>query len=137
MSAPNHSAEESAEEPQGAPENGAASSYRVRVVAPPDYFPASTTPAKSPAADAYFVQSLVRAQLRLSLMVAAGFIVILVGIALIVAFWPEIRELQLFDVPLSWLILGVGVYPILLFAAALYARGAAKNEKMYRDLVKR
>ena len=124
-------------EPHDAPETVAASSYRVRVVAPADYFPATAPKAKTGADEAYFVRSLVRAQLRLALMVAGGFVVILVGIALIVAFWPEIRELTLFHIPLSWLVLGVGVYPILMFAAVLFSRGATKNERMYRDLVKR
>ncbi|WP_271395261.1 hypothetical protein [Neomicrococcus lactis] len=122
--------------PEDAPQTEAASSYRVRVVAPPDYFPAAPAKSATVAADYYFVQSLVRAQLRLSLMVAVGFIVLLVGIALIVAFWPEIRELRLFHIPLAWVVLGVGVYPILMLAAVLFTRGASKNERLYSDLVK-
>jgi len=43
-------------------------------------------------------------------------------------------ETFVFGVPLSWLLLAVGVYPLALTIAALYVRAATRNEARYRSL---
>lgn len=83
-----------------------------------------------------YVQSLIRAQLRL-----AGYVVLLLAATLgllPVAFrvLPAGR-VHVLGVPLPWLLLGVAVYPWLLWLARWYVRRAERNEDAFEDLVKR
>jgi hypothetical protein len=83
-----------------------------------------------------YVQSLIRAQLRL-----AGYVVLLLAATLgllPVAFRVlPVGRLHLLGVPLPWLLLGVAVYPWLLWLARWYVRRAERNEDAFEDLVKR
>lgn len=84
--------------------------------------------------DAMYVRSLIRSQLRLALVCAGGFvaatIVFVVGVALL----PALDETFVAGVPVSWLLLGLGVYPLAISVAALYVRAAQRNEARYRSL---
>ncbi|MEV7660194.1 hypothetical protein [Paenarthrobacter sp. NPDC089316] len=82
-----------------------------------------------------FVRSLIRSQLRLALVVACGFLVILAVYATILVYGPGVSETRVFGIPLDWLTLGVGIYPVIGLSAWLYNRAAARNEARYRDLV--
>ncbi|MFB0835191.1 hypothetical protein ACX8Z9_09945 [Arthrobacter halodurans] len=109
---------------------------RVRVTAPAG---SALRPARRGAADPVgdvYVRSLIRSQLRLALTVAIGFLVLLVGLAVLVGTWPQIHETRLATVPLPWLILALGVYPIILLGAFLFNRAAARNEDRYRDIAR-
>ncbi|MEE1620069.1 hypothetical protein ACQ3I4_01595 [Zafaria sp. Z1313] len=107
---------------------------RVRVTAPADArVPRTGRGAADPSGD-FYVRSLIRSQLRLALSVAIGFLLLLVGLAVLVAAWPQIHDIRLLTVPLPWLVLGIGVYPIILLGAFVYNRAAARNEERYRDL---
>ncbi|HET9842442.1 MAG TPA: hypothetical protein VFQ01_10590 [Nocardioides sp.] len=81
-----------------------------------------------------YVQSLMRAQLRL-----AGYVVLLlaatVGLLPVVFLVLPVDDVHLLGVPLSWLLLGVAVYPLLLAIAWWYVRRAEKNEAAFVDLV--
>jgi hypothetical protein len=83
-----------------------------------------------------YVQSLVRAQLRL-----AAYVVVL--LALSVGLLPVLFRVlpldgvRLLGVPLPWLLLGVGVYPWLLLLAWWYVRRAEHNEAAFVELVER
>jgi uncharacterized membrane protein (DUF485 family) len=81
-----------------------------------------------------YVRSLIRSQLRLALVCAGGFvaatIVFVVGVALL----PALDETFVAGVPVSWLLLGLGVYPLAISVAALYVRAAQRNEARYRSL---
>lgn len=83
-----------------------------------------------------YVQSLMRAQLRL-----AGYVVLLlaasVGLLPVAFLVLPVDRLHLFGVPLPWLLLGVGVYPLLLALAWWYVRRAEQNEAAFVDLVER
>ena len=83
-----------------------------------------------------YVQSLIRAQLRL-----AGYVVLLLAATLgllPVAFRVlPVGRLHVVGVPLPWLLLGVAVYPWLLWLARWYVRRAERNEDAFEDLVKR
>ncbi|ALV44721.1 hypothetical protein SAMN04489740_1833 [Arthrobacter alpinus] len=81
------------------------------------------------------VRSLIRSQLRLAIVVSAGFAASLLLCWGAVRWVPAIAESRLAGIPLPWLVLGVGVYPIIGACAWLYVRAAAKNESAYRDLV--
>nr|WP_205834572.1 hypothetical protein [Arthrobacter sp. SF27] len=82
-----------------------------------------------------FIRSLIRSQLRLALVVAGGFGVILAGVPVLMLLFPRINDITVFTVPLPWLLLGVGIYPVILVSAGLYNRAAARNERRFRQLV--
>lgn len=115
---------------------------RVRVTAPRAAGPAASARPSitrghadtSSDVDAMYVRSLIRSQLRLALVCAGGFvaatIVFVVGIALL----PALDETFVAGVPVSWLLLGLGVYPLAISVAALYVRAAQRNEARYRSL---
>jgi hypothetical protein len=83
-----------------------------------------------------YVQSLMRAQLRL-----AGYVVLLlagsIGLLPVVFLLLPVDGVHLLGVPLSWLLLGVAVYPLLLALAWWYVRRAEQNEAAFVDLVER
>jgi hypothetical protein len=120
---------------------------RVRVTAPRVSTPASTAiPAPRSAADLreaaeesdagqVFVGSLIRSQLRLGLVVAGGFLLILLGIRLMLWLVPGLAESKIAGLPFEWVLLGAGIYPVIGLGAWLYVRTAARNEARYRDLV--
>ncbi|MHA7263285.1 DUF485 domain-containing protein [Arthrobacter sp. TMN-37] len=124
-----------AREPSAAP-------ARVRVTAPrtsarpsPGAYPVTREMAEHSAVGEVFVASLIRSQLRLALVVAGGFLIILTGIPVLLAVFPSIREVTLLTVPVPWLLLGLGVYPLSIACAALYVRSASRNEKRFQDLI--
>lgn len=82
-----------------------------------------------------FIGSLIRSQLRLALVVTGGFLLILLGVPVLLAFLPVIATLTLFTVPAPWILLGVGVYPLVIICGALYVRSADRNEQRFLDLV--
>jgi hypothetical protein len=82
-----------------------------------------------------FIRSLMRSQLRLALVVAGGFGLILLGVPVLMLLFPSINGMSVFTVPLPWLLLGAGVYPVIFVCAALYNRAAARNEDRFRQLV--
>ena len=81
-----------------------------------------------------FVRSLIRSQLRLALVVAGGFLLILGAFPLLLAAAPGLAETRIAGIPFAWLLLGVGIYPVIGLSAWLYVRTAARNEARYRDL---
>jgi Protein of unknown function, DUF485 len=110
---------------------------RVRVTAPRS--------AARPAADSreaaedsdvgqIFVRSLIRSQLRLALVVAAGFMLILLAFPMMLGLVPGLADSKIAGIPFGWLLLGVGIYPVIGLSAWLYIRTATRNEARYRDL---
>lgn len=125
---------------------------RVRVTAPRSVKAGSVTPgnavlpAARSAADSrdaaeesdagqVFVRSLIRSQLRLAVVVAAGFLLILVAFPLMLGLVPGLAESTIVGLPFDWVLLGAGIYPVIGLSAWLYIRTAARNEARYRDLV--
>ncbi|MFJ7748440.1 hypothetical protein ACIQXM_00595 [Arthrobacter sp. NPDC097144] len=82
-----------------------------------------------------FIGSLIRSQLRLALVVAGGFLLILLGVPVLLAFLPVMADLTLLSIPVPWFLLGAGVYPLVIVCGALYIRSAARNEQRFLDLV--
>ncbi|MFS0895228.1 heavy metal transporter [Microbacterium sp. 179-I 3D3 NHS] len=85
-------------------------------------------------ADAVYARALMRSQLRLALGTVAGFVIVVVALTLAIALIPQIGEVMLWGVPLSWLLQAYAFYPIILVFALLYAGTAARNERRYRAL---
>ncbi len=122
---------------------------RVRVTAPRSVKVGSINPASvaggRPSADTreaaeesdagqVFVRSLIRSQLRLGIVVAAGFLLLLLAFALLLGLVPGLAELRIAGLPFDWVLLGAGIYPVIGLSAWLYVRTAARNESRYRDL---
>jgi uncharacterized membrane protein (DUF485 family) len=84
-----------------------------------------------------YVRSLIRSQLRIGLVFAAGFAVATALFAVALAFTPALDATFLAGVPVSWLLLAIGVYPLALTVAALYVRAASRNESRFRSLAER
>jgi hypothetical protein len=85
-------------------------------------------------ADAVYARALMRSQLRLALGTVAGFVLVVIALTLTIALIPEIGELVVWGLPLSWLLQAYAFYPIILVFAVLYVRTAARNERRYRAL---
>ncbi|WP_285248143.1 hypothetical protein [Pseudarthrobacter sp. efr-133-R2A-89] len=81
-----------------------------------------------------FVRSLIRSQLRLALVVAGGFLLILAAFPLVLVAVPGLADTRIAGIPFDWLLLGIGIYPVIGLSAWLYVRSAARNEARYRDL---
>ena len=81
-----------------------------------------------------FVRSLIRSQLRLALVVAGGFLLILAAFPLLLLAVPGLADTTIAGIPFDWLLLGLGMYPVIGLSAWLYVRSAARNEARYRDL---
>jgi hypothetical protein len=81
-----------------------------------------------------YVRSLIRSQLRVALLAAGAFAVVLAAITAVLAFVPEVRALTLAGIPIAWIVLGAGIYPIVLLIGALVVRAADRNERRYRSL---
>lgn len=73
------------------------------------------------------VRRLMRAQLRLGLILGVGFFVILVTSSLLLSA-TSLGTLPLWGVPLSWVVPGVGFFPLLLGTAWYFRRRAEANE---------
>jgi hypothetical protein len=83
------------------------------------------------------VRSLMRAQLRIALYVFALAGSVIGGLPLLLAAAPGLSRVHLLGLPLTWLLLGVVVYPVVCLAAWAYVRAAERNERDFADLVDR
>jgi hypothetical protein len=81
-----------------------------------------------------FIRSLIRSQLRLGLVVAVGFLLILLAFVLMLGLVPGLAHSTIAGLPFDWVLLGAGIYPVTGLSAWLYVRTAARNEARYRDL---
>src|SRR5215212_240442 len=59
-----------------------------------------------------FLHSLMRKQLRLSIACAASFLILLLGLPLANFLYPEFMARRIFGFTLTWLILGIGFFPV-------------------------
>lgn len=85
-------------------------------------------------ADAVYARALMRSQLRLALGTVAGFVVVVIALTLTIALIPEIGQVLVWGLPLSWLLQAYAFYPIIVVFAVLYVRTAVRNERRYRAL---
>lgn len=81
------------------------------------------------------IRGLMRAQLGLALRLAGLTLLVLCAIPLLMAIFPELGAVTVFGIRLPWLVLGFGVYPMLLAVCWLYNRLADRNEQEFADLV--
>lgn len=83
---------------------------------------------------AVYVRSLIRSQLRVALVAAGAFGLLLAATAATLAFVPEVRAATAGGIPIVWIVLGVAVYPVVLLVAMLFVRAVDRNEEHYRSL---
>jgi len=84
-----------------------------------------------------YMRALVRSQLRLALGTGA-LLALTVGMLPLGFFWfPDLFDRTVLGAPLPWVLLGVGVYPVLLLFAWWYLLRAERNEAAFDDLVNR
>ena len=112
---------------------------RVRVRAPAAGRPRRTTvsheiDAQSAVGEVY-MQSLVRSQLRLGLGVLTVLVVTVGALPLLFVLVPWLQHGRVFGVPIAWLLLGAGCYPVIILLGVVYVRRAERNERAFQDLV--
>ena len=81
--------------------------------------------------------ALMRRQLALSLGVAAVLIAVLGAQPLLAWLWPAYAGLRVFSIPLPWLVLGVGSYPVMVALGLYYVRKAETIDEEFSELLKR
>jgi hypothetical protein len=84
-----------------------------------------------------YMSGLMSAQLRLAGLVLAFGAVGLGGLPLLFLLVPATRTLEIGRIPLSWLVLGVIVYPVALVVARYYVRQSERIEAAFSAVVGR
>ncbi len=116
-----------------------APALRRRRVTAPQRLPVDSLSARGadheiPDASAVYLGTLIRAQLRLAVTLALGFIVTLAAASISIAAIPLLHVETIFGVPWSWVLQAYGMYPLVGFFALVYVRAAGRNEQRYRSL---
>ena len=81
------------------------------------------------------VRSLTRAQLGLSLLCLALAVVVVASLPLLAALWPGARRITVAGLPLTLIVLGAGIYPVLMAIGWFYSHQASQLEARFIDLV--
>src|SRR5258706_12326158 len=76
-----------------------------------------------------FLHSLMRRQLRLSILCAAAFLVGLLGLPLANYFLPELMAVRIFGFTLTWLVLGLAFFPAVWLIAWIFIRRSIALEE--------
>jgi hypothetical protein len=82
-----------------------------------------------------FLGALMRRQLSLSLRVVATMAVVLGAQPVLAWFWPQYADVHVFSIPLPWLVLGVGSYPLLIALGLYYVRNAETIDDEFSELL--
>src|SRR5437763_636903 len=76
-----------------------------------------------------FLHALMRKQLRLSIVCAAAFLIGLMGLPLVNYLAPDLMAQRIGGFTISWLILGVGFFPVVWLIAWLFIRRSIALEE--------
>ena len=76
-----------------------------------------------------FLHSLMRKQLRLSILCALAFLVVLFGLPLANYFLPEFMAQRIFGFTLTWFLLGLGFFPAVWAIAFYFIRSSMALEE--------
>jgi uncharacterized membrane protein (DUF485 family) len=81
---------------------------------------------------------MMKRQMTLSLRVASIFILLLFGLPLVNAYAPEVANHQVFGFTLTWLILGVLVYPVTVLLSVYFVKSSDRIEaEAHSEIVRR
>jgi hypothetical protein len=81
------------------------------------------------------VRSLTRAQLGLSLMCLALAVAVIASLPMIMALLPGAAEITVAGLPLTLVVLGAGIFPVLMAVGWFYNRQARQLEARFIELV--
>lgn len=117
---------------------------RVRVTSP-RMGTASPPPARSPASEIdeqtglgeVYMRSLLRTQLRLAVTLILVMVLTLGTLPLVFASQPQLSATRVLGLPLTWLVIGVLLYPMLLLGGVWLERAANRTERDFADIVTR
>jgi uncharacterized membrane protein (DUF485 family) len=76
-----------------------------------------------------FLRSLMRRQLRLSIICAATFLVALLGLPLLNYFFPEFMARRVFGFTLTWFVLGMLFFPLVWMISWLFIKRSIALEE--------
>ena len=76
-----------------------------------------------------FLHSLMRKQLKLSIICALSFLVVLLGLPLANYFFPEFMAQRVFGFTLTWFLLGIGFFPVVWVIAYYFIRSSIALEE--------
>ena len=82
-----------------------------------------------------FLGALLHRQLSLSLRVTATLVAALGSQPLVAWAWPAYGAVHVFSIPLPWLVLGVGCYPLMIALGLYYVRHAESIDDEFSDLL--
>ena len=119
---------------------------RVRVTAPPRRRPVVRPRSGGPDGlgdldeatrlGGVYLASLMRAQLWLAAVVLLVLGVVVGSVPLLFFLAPGLAEVDVLGLPLPWVVLGGGVYPLLALLGWGYVRRAERHESAFADLVR-
>jgi hypothetical protein len=84
-----------------------------------------------------YIRSIIRSQARVALLVCGAAAVLLGGVAVLGAAWPGAGRMHVLGIPLPWLVLAVGVYPLMMALAWYTVYQAERNEDAFTNLTAR
>ena len=84
---------------------------------------------------AVYMRSLLREQRRLAVRVLLVLTITVGGLPLLFQAWPALADERVLGVPIAWILLGVLVYPWLVFLGWSFLRQAEQNESDFEALV--
>jgi hypothetical protein len=99
--------------------------------------PASREIEEQTALGEVYMGSLIRSQRRLGVIVCGLVAALLGGIAVFGALATNLDRMHLFGLPVPWLVLAIGIYPLLIAIAIYTVRQAERNERGFIELVRR
>lgn len=112
---------------------------RVRVTGPPRRAHPTQRPVdlgvESQLSEVY-LDSLLAAQLRLAGRVLLVLALVVGSLPLVFFVVPDLAEVTPLGIPLSWLLLGFGVYPLLVLLGWRFVVMAERNERDFVDLTR-
>jgi len=76
-----------------------------------------------------FLHALMRKQLKLSIVCALAFLVVLLGLPLANYFWPELMATRILGFTLTWFLLGIGFFPAVWCIAFYFIRRSIALEE--------
>lgn len=92
--------------------------------------------AQSPLGELY-LRSLLRTQLRLALGVLGGLLLTVGGLPVLFIVAPDLARRPVLGMPLSWVLIGFAVYPVLVGLGWWFVRASERNERAFTEVVER
>jgi uncharacterized membrane protein len=86
---------------------------------------------------AVYMRSLLTVQLRQAMLVIGVMLLALAALPLVFAWQPALADIRIATVPLPWLLIGAGSYPLLSLGALWLVRAADRAERDFGEMLDR